>query len=199
MTLTTYEQLRAISDPLRSKILMKLLEKPFTGQQLSEQFQLSRAKIHYHLKELEKNGLIKIVKREEKNGIIQKFYQSVARGFTPSLELLPHTEEIGEAARQILYQMLAETQSRVLSAPSKSFLKAGSENPADWNHLGSIWEIYATEEDFQQFIRDFFTLVDTYRAKSNQTGQEDKKLFHLSAYGFQVETPLFEDPVEIDD
>lgn len=199
MTLTTYEQLRAISDPLRTKILMKLLEKPYTGQQLSEQFDLSRAKIHYHLKELEKNGLIEIVKREEKNGIIQKFYQSVARGFTPSVDLLPHSEEIGDATRTILYQMLAETQNRVLSAPAEAFLNALNENPSDWNHLGSIWEIHATEEQFRDFIKNFFALVNQLKQQANQHSDSKKKLYHLSAYGFEVETPMFEDPLEVDD
>lgn len=81
-TLTTYSQLKAMSDPLRVEMMMRLCERPYTGQLLSEKFGIPRAKIHYHLKELEKNGFIEIVYTEEKNGIVQKFYQSVARGFT---------------------------------------------------------------------------------------------------------------------
>ena len=86
LTLTTYSQLKAISDPLRAEMMMRLCERPYTGQLLSEKFGISRAKIHYHLKELEKNGFIEIVYTEEKNGIVQKFYQSVAKGFTPAAE-----------------------------------------------------------------------------------------------------------------
>jgi predicted transcriptional regulator len=200
MTLTTYEQLRAISDPLRSELLMMLLQKPYTGQQLSEQLNISRAKIHYHLKELEKNGLIEIIKKEEKNGIVQKFYQSVARGFTASPDLLPHSEEIDEAARQIFFRMLEKTKSRVLSAPSEAFLKGGSERPSDWNHLGSIFEIRATEEQFQEFIKKFFTLVNDFDKQVEQNNKDaNVKLYHVSAYGFQVDTPMFEEPLEIDE
>ena len=82
LTLTTYSQLKALSDPLRAEMMIRLCERPYTGQLLSEKFGISRAKIHYHLKELEKNDLIEIVYTEEKNGIVQKFYQSVAKGFT---------------------------------------------------------------------------------------------------------------------
>ena len=39
-----------------------------------------------------------------KNGIVQKFYQSVARGFTPAAELLPHLEIVSESGRQIFYK-----------------------------------------------------------------------------------------------
>ncbi|AIE80054.1 Transcriptional regulator, ArsR family [Bacillus cereus] len=38
-------------------MMMRLCERPYTGQLLSEKFGISRAKIHYHLKELEKKWL----------------------------------------------------------------------------------------------------------------------------------------------
>ncbi len=59
-------------------------------------------------KELEKNGFIEIVYTEEKNGIVQKFYQSVARGFTPAADLLPHLEMRSESGRQIFLQCQKE-------------------------------------------------------------------------------------------
>lgn len=81
MALTTFEQLKAISDPLRAEMIMKLIETSHTGQQLAVLLETSRPKIHYHLKELEKNGLIEVIRTEEKHGIIQKFYRAAARGF----------------------------------------------------------------------------------------------------------------------
>ena len=35
-TLTTYSQLKAMSDPLRVEMMMRLCERPYTGQLLSE-------------------------------------------------------------------------------------------------------------------------------------------------------------------
>ena len=119
-TLTTYSQLKAMSDPLRVEMMMRLCERPYTGQLLSEKFGISRAKIHYHLKELEKNSLIEIVYTEEKNGIIQKFYQSVAKGFTPATDLLPHLEIVSESGRQIFLQMIERTKSQILAAPEEA-------------------------------------------------------------------------------
>jgi DNA-binding transcriptional ArsR family regulator len=198
MTLTTHSQLKALSDPFKAKMMMMLLQKPYTGQQLAEHFNLSRATIHYHLKELERNKLVEIVKREEKHGIIQKFYQSVARGFTPAAELLPHIDEVGETTRQLLIQMVDKTKSRLLGAPASAFKKIkASENPSEWSTLGSIWEITATEGQFQQFIKKFFGLVDQLRKESREAEkQSDAKLYHLSAYGFPVESPMFEEPLQ---
>ncbi|MDG0875799.1 winged helix-turn-helix domain-containing protein [Paenibacillus thiaminolyticus] len=60
------DKLKIISDPLRTKILMNLIKKEYTGQQLAELLQIPKTKIYFHLKELEKHGIIEIVKEEEK-------------------------------------------------------------------------------------------------------------------------------------
>ncbi|GIN72992.1 transcriptional regulator [Bacillus sp. J14TS2] len=194
--LETFDQLKALGDPFRAEIMMRLLEKPYTGQQLSELFNVSRATIHYHLKNLEKNELIYIVKTEEKNGIVQKFYQSVARGFTPSTELLPHVKEVGDSIRQLLVQMVEMTKSELLSAPSISFKKE-NETPSEWSYLSSIWEISATRDQFQEFIKEFYELVTRFEEEVKETDKEPEvNLYHLSVYGFQVEEPMFEVPID---
>ncbi len=71
-----------MSDPLRVEMMMRLCERPYTGQLLSEKFGIPRAKIHYHLKELEKNGFIEIVYTEEKMASFKNFINL-------SLEALP--------------------------------------------------------------------------------------------------------------
>jgi DNA-binding transcriptional ArsR family regulator len=76
--ITTLDQLRVISDPLRVKILWSLSDQAKTGKMLADAMHLSPAKIRYHLMELERVGLIKLVRTKLKNGIQQKFYQSVA-------------------------------------------------------------------------------------------------------------------------
>ena len=46
------EQLKTISDPLRARVLLLLIEKAYTGQQLAKLLGMARAKVHYHLNEL---------------------------------------------------------------------------------------------------------------------------------------------------
>ena len=47
--LETIEQMRAVADELRQRIITQLLEKPMTVTQVGEQLGLSPAKIHYHI------------------------------------------------------------------------------------------------------------------------------------------------------
>lgn len=194
LTLTTHEQLKALSDPLRSQMMMRLIERPYTGQQLAETLHLSRAKVHYHLKELAKNELITIVRTEEKNGIVQKFYQSVASGFVPAPALLPHKEEISEATRNLALESIERTRKQVLSAPEEAFqFDQSSENPSEWSFTIPTLEVTATEEDFKSFAAAFHQLMDQLRSKSKEAEQNpNAKLYHISTFGFQIEESSFD-------
>ncbi|MGM0844279.1 MAG: ArsR/SmtB family transcription factor [Bacillota bacterium] len=188
MIIREYNQLKALSDRFRVKLMLRLVESPYTGQQLSEIFDLSRARIHYHLRELEKLGLIEIVKTEEKNGIMQKFYQSVASGFYPDASLMPHKEEISNTKRQMLYGMLDRNMARLMEAPSEAFEEAGPGDPADWNILATSWETKVTEENFRWFTKKYFELLEELQTREKEDEHHpDAKYYFMSGYGFQVE------------
>ncbi len=186
-----YDQLKALSDPFRIKLMMRLVEKPYTGQQLSELFEMSRARIHYHLKELEKLGLIEIVKTEEKNGIIQKFFQSVSSGFYPDASLLPHREEISETKRLMMYGMLERTMSRILEAPSSAFEEAGDKDPSDWNILASSWETTSSENNFKWFVKAYFELVGEFQKRAREEKDVEQNVYYMTGIGFEVEESKF--------
>ncbi|OUB73229.1 ArsR family transcriptional regulator [Bacillus thuringiensis serovar zhaodongensis] len=188
LTLTTYSQLKALSDPLRAEMMIRLCERPYTGQLLSERFGISRAKIHYHLKELEKNGLIEIVYTEEKNGIVQKFYQSVAKGFTPAADLLPHLEILSESGRQIFLQMIERTKSQILAAPEEAFtLQNASEDPAKWNYVSSCWEFDATPEQFQVWVKKFYELMaELNEITKGADTDPNSKPYYISTTALQI-------------
>ncbi|MFD2923349.1 winged helix-turn-helix domain-containing protein [Halobacillus naozhouensis] len=190
--LTTHEQLKTLSDPFRSQLLLRLMEKPMTGQQLSEVFELSRARIHYHLKELEKHELVHIAKKEEKNGIVQKFYQSVSRGFVADRSLLPHPEEMSESVRQMMINMLERSQKRVLSAPEEALHEeTGSQDPTEWKYLSAAFEFKATEADFKAWQKKYFALMEELSDMQKQNPSADAKTYYFHSLGIQVDEPLF--------
>ncbi len=176
LTLTTYSQLKALSDPLRAEMMIRLCERPYTGQLLSEKFGISRAKIHYHLKELEKNG------------IIQKFYQSVAKSFTPATDLLPHLEILSKSGRQIFLQMIERTKSQILAAPEEAFtLRKESEDPADWNYVSSCWEFDATPEQFQVWVKKFHQLMAELNEITKGADKDpNSKPYYISTTALQI-------------
>ena len=79
--LSNYEKAKAICDPLRIKLLKLLIHQELTAKQLASRVHQSSSKIHYHVKELEKQGLIQLVHTVEKGGILEKYYRAVANNY----------------------------------------------------------------------------------------------------------------------
>lgn len=191
-------QLKVLSDPFRAKMMMFLIEKPYTGQQLAEQFNMSRARIHYHLRELEKHHLIELIRTEEINGIVQKFYQSVAQGFIPDVSLLPQKQEVSETYRQIVLSMIDRTRMRALAAPDAAF-SLDAQIPGHMKAMATYWEISMNDRHFQEFTKTIAALLEKYDQLCRHDGEEsDAKPYFMSAFGFQVDRKAFNQHVDQD-
>jgi DNA-binding transcriptional ArsR family regulator len=89
--LESIEQVKAIADELRQRILEELVDTPRTVTQLGERLGISAAKVHYHARELERVGLLKLVQTREKGGILEKYYRTVALRLSIPPDLLQST------------------------------------------------------------------------------------------------------------
>jgi DNA-binding transcriptional ArsR family regulator len=74
-------QVRALSNPERARILAYLVDREATAAQVADAFGGTRGGTHYHIRELQKAGLIEIVSRAEAGGVLEKYYRAVARNF----------------------------------------------------------------------------------------------------------------------
>lgn len=185
------EQLKAVSDPFRTKILSHLIEKAYTGQQLAQLLELSRSRIHYHLNELEKNGFIRVVKTEAKNGIIQKFYRAVAWSFIPGDKLLPHGTEVENYFREHTLNTLNRARLRALSAPEEAFRVESSERDK-WPRMSMQVEVRLKPERFAAWLAKYRKMVEELDSMQD----EDGKLFYLTTVGFQMDQPWFDEGEE---
>ncbi|OIK15376.1 transcriptional regulator [Bacillus sp. MUM 116] len=187
LIIETYEQLKAISDPLRTKMLIYLVEQPHTGHMLANELNLSRAKILYHLRELEKHGIIMLVKKEERGGNILKYYQAVARGFIPADHLLNFVET-KEATRQSFLEVINRAKTRVLTAPAESF-ELNSSNVEEWLNMSVQREYSLSKEQFLEFTFQYRKLLDSLL--ENNSDDPDKQLYYIMTTAFQIDEPLF--------
>ena len=82
-TLTTIEEIKAYNEPYRMKILLTLLklERPATGKEIADEMNETPAKVHYHIKKMEKAGILELVDTKEINGIVAKYYEPTAKEF----------------------------------------------------------------------------------------------------------------------
>ena len=83
--------LKALSEPLRISILQCLMEQPATLSQLGRLHNAHPAKIRYHLKLLEKAGLVMLDSTRVVGGFVEKYYRASARAYTIDRFILPKT------------------------------------------------------------------------------------------------------------
>jgi len=193
LTLEHYDQLKSLSDPLRCRIVSLLIPKSLTGQQLSQELDIPRAKIHYHLNELEKNGLIAVVKNEVKNGIIQKFYRSVARGFVPATHLLPNTGDVENFLRESTIHALERARLRAIAAPERSFAMKSADIEA-WPRMTNQVQILTSEEHMVAWYKKYRALISEFEQLMLPEDDPNAKWYYMIFSTFEVDEPWYLEP-----
>jgi len=75
------KDLKAISNEVRLKILNELKKEPMYPNQLAKKLKIHEQKIYYHINELKKAGVLRVVKTEEIKGSLASYYGVKADAF----------------------------------------------------------------------------------------------------------------------
>jgi DNA-binding transcriptional ArsR family regulator len=81
LAITTMEQMKAVADPTRDRILGIIQQQPATAKQVADRLKMAPGTINHHLQVLEAAGLAKVVARRLIRGIVAKYYTRTARIF----------------------------------------------------------------------------------------------------------------------
>ncbi len=79
--INTLEQFRAITDPLRTRILNIVQLRPATAKQIADRLEASPGSIGHHLHVLEEAGLVQVSARRLVRGIVANYYTRSAKLF----------------------------------------------------------------------------------------------------------------------
>jgi DNA-binding transcriptional ArsR family regulator len=88
MILGNLEQVKALADPLRLRIMHAMQPAPLTTKQIAHQIGEKPAKLYYHVEALANLGLIALVETRAKRGTVEKYYRAVAKRFLVGHDLL---------------------------------------------------------------------------------------------------------------
>lgn len=81
IVLTTPEQVKAISHPLRTQVLGLLHERAATVTELAAAAERPRSTVAYHVKVLHEAGLLQVVRTRQVRAVEERFYGRSARRF----------------------------------------------------------------------------------------------------------------------
>jgi len=121
LVINTVQQFKAISEPVRSRILGIIQNQPATAKQIADRLGASPGAIGYHLHVLETAGLAKVVARRIVRGIVANYYTRTARIFTYDLPgEVTGSETVGLAIITKARDELAEALVTIKEDPVRS-------------------------------------------------------------------------------
>jgi DNA-binding transcriptional ArsR family regulator len=161
------EQLRTVADIRRLRIIELLAGRPMTVTQLGELMGEAPAKMHYHVRELEKAGLLRLVETREKGGILEKYYQPVAREISVEKQLFSAPLDEALATTSKILNQIKEGFQRAF----RTALEQKDERPRI--ALSSSF-VYVTDEEQKQLYKQICDLLKPYEKPRGIEGEQER-------------------------
>jgi DNA-binding transcriptional ArsR family regulator len=149
------EQLRALGDDLRTRLVMMLRSRAASTSELAQALDLPKGTVGHHLKVLEKAGLIRVVRTRQVRAMTEKYYGRVARLF-----VLRGDEPEGVTTGGIAAALLRQAAEEVPEAPLEGDLSTFS-----------LMHVRLAEGDARRFIRRLERLYEDFGARENAGGR----------------------------
>jgi DNA-binding transcriptional ArsR family regulator len=115
-------QVRAALSPLRRRLL-ELLREPASATELGHRTGLARQKINYHLRVLERSGLVQLVGTRQRRGCLERVLQATADEFVVDPQLIGSSERLRSRDRYAA-EHLMDASAEAVRAVSRLQSKA---------------------------------------------------------------------------
>lgn len=184
--LSSLEEIKAFSDPYRLQLLTtyRNFGQPATVKEVADYLKETPAKVHYHVKKLEKAGIIRLVYTQEINGIVAKYYEPTAERFV--IRHKEHGKELNKViqneSQRIVANFYNNSKNLVLEAMLNPNYYQDKERLVEFISLDGF---YLTQEEAKEF-RDFLKKLNRKPPKSPEEGR-------IKYHSFTVLVPIRED------
>jgi DNA-binding transcriptional ArsR family regulator len=172
--LETIEQLRAVADELRVRIVEQLAFQAMTVTQLAELFGEAPNKLHYHVRELERVGLLKKVETREKGAILEKYYRAVAKNI-----VVPKTLLSGMAPDEAV-AMLNEAFFQGMARAAAQMMRLSPEEQTNHMFQISSGHYWMTTEEFVQVIKQVEALLKPYEKRRGSADEREQTVLWIA-------------------
>ncbi len=179
---TSTEQAKVIAHPLRLQILGLFNDvAPRTSKQVADLLDLAPSKVHYHIRELLRVGLVELITTKEKGGVIEKYYLPIAREFRIILKDNEGDSGTTAAKYSILNNMFDEYKSSFIKSMefSDQLIKENKEQV-----FPSIrsYNFMLNDQEFIQLHAELEEVLERWKERCHmqkETASEDAKAFRL--------------------
>ena len=173
------QQAAALLNPMRLKLLEKLAE-PESATGLARDLGMPRQRVNYHLRELEKAGLVELIEERKKGNCMERVVQATARTYLISPEVLGSLGENPEEIRDRFsssYLVAVGAQAIKDVAILRDRAKRAGKKLATMSLQTEIR--FATADSRNAFIEELVDEVTRLTAKYHDEESENGRTFNL--------------------
>jgi DNA-binding transcriptional ArsR family regulator len=102
LTLTRLDQLRALADPLRLRIIQALTQRELSVAELAKQFRVSTPRLYHHIDLMLAAGVIEVTRRVPKRGTEERYLRATAKDYTLDRSLIAGAENGEQSVEALL-------------------------------------------------------------------------------------------------
>lgn len=191
-------QITSLIHPLRRRVLQEL-EEPDSAAGVARRLGLDRQKVNYHVRQLEKDGLVEMVEERSNRGCTERVVRAVARSYliNPLTAGGSSGEEPSEAGERFSSAYLVAVAARVIAdlARLRDLALRGKKRVATLTLETEVR--FATASDQHRFAEELTREVARIAAKYQDDSATNGRSYRVIAGAYPV--PPTEDEDEDED
>ena len=114
------DQVRALSDPTRLRLLELFKERPLTTKQAAQILGHPPTRLYHHVNLLERLGFIRLVEERPNRGTVERYFEAVARAFAVDPALFEGDSPRAQKARSLAANVLTTVLDRARMEAAES-------------------------------------------------------------------------------
>ncbi|WP_430882558.1 helix-turn-helix domain-containing protein [Fusibacter sp. JL216-2] len=171
-------QLKAMSNSYRIQIIHAFEDEPATAKQISEKLGEPHSKVNYHLKTLEKVGIIRLVCEKPKYGVIEKYYEPVAKTFVLDSKSMQSDEKLAQTmdkASMALFDRVAKDFYQANEAKKINTSKESTKG----QYINYNSEYYLSKQEANELHNELCAFIKE-RLSEKESKSEGKERYSIS-------------------
>jgi DNA-binding PadR family transcriptional regulator len=188
-----FNSLKNFGTELAQKIIRCISEKPKYPTDIAKELKVHEQKVYYHIRNLEKAGIIRVVKKETKQGAVANYYALTEPAFIVKFKKLQQTQKISQFRNESAY-----LEPFVKNGKLDALIIVGSPDPHGPDKARSRDGYYGI--DLALFLGTFLNYVPTANVKLDTDVREndlDNNLILLGGPITNKTTEKFNDKLPI--
>ncbi|MBI5397864.1 S-layer protein [Candidatus Woesearchaeota archaeon] len=161
---------KALSSTLAGKILKSIVDKGKYPAQIAKELRVHEQKVYYHIRNLQKAGIVVVEREENKQGATARYYKCAEPSFVIRLKEFEHTHKISHLNEQTKRFL----EPFIVDGKLNATIIVGSPDPHGPDKARSRDGYYGM--DLALFLGTFLNYVPTFNVKlDTETREEDLK------------------------